>query len=144
MKLLDKLLATQVQTKQLSDVDVKKIQKQMAKKGFKISEEEIRARIKEYEDAYEFKRETKAKTIAFIATILSLLFLAIQDYLFKIGVLIDTCCDKGLMLGIGVLVIGVAWLCCLFSIKKKEALYWISLAGGCLLEIVLILLIVFI
>lgn len=136
MRFLDKLLATEVQTKQLSDVDVKKIRKQMAKKGYHLSEDDIRNRIQEYQEAYELRNVTKAKNKAFIVSIIVLIILAIQEELFKSGLIQMTSIDRVLTPIAGMLVVAAAWLCCLFKIKKQPKYIIITMLSCLLLEII--------
>lgn len=143
MKLLDKLLATEVQTKQLSDVDVKKLRKKLAKNGINLSEEDIKSRIQEFEQAYEFRKETRSKNIAFIISILSLVILAIQEELFKANIITMTTLDRILAGGMGVIVIATTWACCLLHIKKKPKFALISLIVGMILEIAMALTMIF-
>ncbi len=128
----------EIQTKDLSEVDIKKIQKEMAKRGYKLSEEAIREKIEEYEAAYELKLQTRSKTIAFIFSILSLVFLAVQEQMFKNGTLISNGTNRICYTLIGFVIIGVAWLCYLFDIKKKKKLYWITVIAGIVVEAALI------
>ena len=144
MNFLEKLLKTEVQTKKLSEVDVKKIKREMSKKGYKISEEDIKNRIQEIEEAYEMKTSNRCRNIAFVVTILSLLTLAIQEELLKDAVFTLSSFDKFATIAVAGILIAASWLACYFRDKHNAKAVLITFITGVVLEIAMILAIIFV
>lgn len=144
MNFLEKLLKTEVQTKKLSEVDVKKIKREMSKKGYKISEEDIKNRIQEIEEAYEMKASNRCRNIAFVVTVLSLLTLAIQEEMLKDAVFTLSSFDKFATIAVAGILIAASWLACYFRDKHNAKAVLITFITGVVLEIAMILAIIFV
>ena len=119
MNILNKLLQREVQIKNPSDIDVKALQKKLKKKGVKCSIEELEQRIEEYEKLLEEERIHKVSFMSFIATIATLLLLALELQLRKMNVFVLTDMNHIIVTVMGFFVIGIVWLRCLLQAKKK-------------------------
>lgn len=129
-----KLLNTRVQTKEVEDIDIKKLQKELKKKGMHFTKEELQKKVQEYSDAIEERRKTRLCTISYIVTLVSLLLLAIQEELRKLNIIQFSNTAQILILSAGFSTIGFSWLFYYLQLKKKYKLSGVLLILTLLVE----------
>ncbi len=136
MNFITKLLTTQI--KEVKDVDLKKLRKELKKHGINMTAEEVQKYAEEYDAMLEERRRLRIGNISYVTTLLVLIMMAIQEFLSKRDILVFSDISQILFTIMGILTIGFTWLFYFLQVNKKYKQCTIMMIVACLTEIGLI------